>query len=567
MPTPLLSPDKLFALSKIMAKIIVGTAVEKEDAAELPPPPAKKSKASKKKSVEEAPETVDTLPDTQIEEAEAEQAPKRRRIKKVVKPAEPAEPAESQIADSGEEAEVAQSTDGGESEKDKPAMVDVAVEASKTEIRALVSAPVGGLATPKGADSDDDMAGQTRRRRSCSLPSRSDRYYEDPEALNDLRSWNKRTMCGRLSDPNLTLVLAAPPTPTEESKQAPAVPPPPPEDSQQAAPAFLLEQQYKITDSDRDAVLNAASSLDVPVNVRNKLYAALNRSLQKPWVPSGALARWAEDQQNASSKFNFLREWCKDTCFGSVVVEEKHTKTSEEFKKMSIGWATKLDLELKYNSSTNETGKAYVEKLLKGQWRPHPFFPKDKEMRLYKHLQNLSEGRQDSEIHQKGYSILGEMEAKPETASALETTFGPKMLDAKDFVGFAKANAPEPKAKGKAKSKVEASSPMEPASEKTAKGAKNAAPKTVKLAALLNKLNGKEMEMNVLRTKLSTVKPNMKSILDQHLEKAEELKGNLEPAVLAGEEDAELAEEVQAFMNGKELKADVALATKTVKAG
>ena len=49
---------------------------------------------------------------------------------------------------------------------------------------------------------------------------------------------------------------------------------------QNAVPA----DSYKTLDADRDLVLSAASSLDVPVNIRNKLYAALKEVLKQPEV-------------------------------------------------------------------------------------------------------------------------------------------------------------------------------------------------------------------------------------------------------------------------------------------
>ena len=330
---------------------------------------------------------------------------------------------------------------------------------------------------------------------------------------------------------------------------------------QNAVPA----ESYKMLDADRDLVLSAASSLDVPVNIRNKLYAALNRALKKPWVSPNILARWSEDQTSSTAKFNFLKEWCKDTTFNAVTIEEKHTKKSEDFRQMTIGWLTKLDLELKYKVATNPAGRAYVDKLMKGQSKPHPFFPRDKEMRLYKHLSDFTEGRIDSNVHEKGFSVKGEMEGNADIVTSLAGQFGSSMLSDADNAGFQPAvDETKPKGKGKAKAKA---APSSPGPEGKVDKKPKDGPKAIKLALLLNKVNGKEIEMNMLRNQLGTVKPNMKNILDSHLQQLEDIKSKLEPAALAGDEDVDLSNEVVVFLGGKEMKSDIQLAAKSVKGG
>lgn len=322
----------------------------------------------------------------------------------------------------------------------------------------------------------------------------------------------------------------------------------------------IVESQYKLNDSDRDLVLSAVSSLDVPVNVRNKLYVALNRSLQKAWVPPEVLARWADDQENSVSKFAFLKEWCNDTTFAAMKIEERHIKKTEEFRHMKIGWSTKLDLELKYKADTNVGGKAYVEKLLKGPSKPHPFFPRDKTMRLYKHLAEIGEGRMDTHVHEKMSSIKGDVDGNADVAKVLENFAGKSVVNQADFQVFDDKPVADKPAKPAKKIKEAEAVPAEPAVKKEAA-------KVPKLSALLNKINAKEMEMNTLRNQLGNIKPNLKNMLDTHLQMLEDFKIKLEPAVLAGEEDVKLATEANLLLTDKSLKSDVALAAKTVKAG
>ena len=114
------------------------------------------------------------------------------------------------------------------------------------------------------------------------------------------------------------------------------------------------------------------------------------------------------------------------------------------------------------------------------------------------------------------------------------------------------------KSKGKAKAKAEA------APVAAVEGAKQKA-SAPKLAVCLNKLNAKEVEMSTMRTRLASTKPGMKQILDVHLGKLEVLKGKLEPLVLNGEEDVDLAAEATAFLHDKDLKNDVRLASQQLK--
>lgn len=322
-------------------------------------------------------------------------------------------------------------------------------------------------------------------------------------------------------------------------------------------PAPGSADAYKISDADRNAVLTAASSLDVPVSVRNKLYAALGRSLQKPWVPATVLARWSEDSENAGTKFAFLKEWVQHTKFGHVQIREQHIQRSEQFKAITFGWSTKMDLDIKYQSATNPTGASYVNKLIaKAQTKAHPFFPKDKGMRLYKILAEVTEGKREASNKEKSYALEGSMEENEDAFKALEGAMQNnvrEVLDAGDAGDDGKK-----KSRGKAKAKAEPApvSAVEPAKKKEV---------ALKLAACLNKLNAKEVEMSTMRTRLASTKPGMKQLLDVHLGNLEDLKGKIEPLVLNGDEDVDLAGEAAAFLQDKDMKNDIRLASQQLK--
>ena len=184
-------------------------------------------------------------------------------------------------------------------------------------------------------------------------------------------------------------------------------------------------------------------------------------------------------------------------------------------------------------------------------------------MRLHKHLSDFAEGRKDSNVHEKGISVKGELEGSADNVTSLDGQFVSSMLSDADNAGFQPAaNDAKPKGKVEAKAK---DAPSSPGSEAKADKKPKEAPKAIKLALLLNWVNGKEIEMNMLRNQLATVKPNMKNMLDSHLQQLEDIKSKLEPAALAGEEDADMSKEVVLFLGGKKMKSDIQLAAKSAK--
>ena len=323
---------------------------------------------------------------------------------------------------------------------------------------------------------------------------------------------------------------------------------------------------YQIGAADRDMVLAAATTLDVPVSVRNKLYSALSRSLAKPWVPAAVLAKWSEDQENSAAKFRFLQSWCRNTRFQEVRVEQRHIQKSEDYKNVTFGWMSKLELDLKYQSSSNAEGAALVAKLIKGPCKPHPFFPKDRNMRLYKHVVEITEGRRQQNITEKGCTTKGFMEDNADALQALEAGLSKGALKDEDFDTLNQLPQPvddkasKKKLAGKKEADTSKSAELDSKPDKARK-----APAVLKLTACLNKLNSKEVEMTSLRTRLQVAKPNMMHLLDTHLEKLEVLKGKVEPLALGGEECDELSAETALFLQDKTMKNDVGMAAKQLK--
>ncbi len=215
---------------------------------------------------------------------------------------------------------------------------------------------------------------------------------------------------------------------------------------------------FHIPEHEAQLVLTAATAADVPVDVRNKLQLTMGRDMRKQGVPGHVLARWADAKRDRTGKASllFLQEWVSDKSFGTLLAREKSERVASTFLQapcsftvswvylacsacacmclscihlfctrmyMSAGqeeyiWATREDLMRDYSGYGRPEGKEYVDRLLahSKQSRPHPLFPKDREMRLHKVLGRVSEGRSASSTSTRGYELVAEV--APDAAHA-----------------------------------------------------------------------------------------------------------------------------------------------------
>lgn len=214
------------------------------------------------------------------------------------------------------------------------------------------------------------------------------------------------------------LPASAPPAAAPQPAEAPAEPAPslaplgtPSSEASSRTPPS--KAPYLVDPEVKDRVLKALEASDVDVKIRNKLYAAMGRALDQPWIPGAVLARWAEDSKDRKRKFAFLQEWVQDTAFGKVVVEERHVVLASTYEEQQYGWFTKMDLMVKFQGFQHEEGRAYVEKVISGaRTRPHPQWPKDPEMKLYRVLHSLVVGQRSESKREKGYAMESEVETK-----------------------------------------------------------------------------------------------------------------------------------------------------------
>ena len=125
-------------------------------------------------------------------------------------------------------------------------------------------------------------------------------------------------------------------------------------------------------------VLDATEPADLDNKLRNKLYVAMGRSMEKPGVPGAVLARWAEDRKHNADKFHFLKEWAKDPSFGKMTLTETHYRKAVDYKETDYEWVTKYDLYSSKNAYAHQDQMDYCNEILsQARKKPHPSHKKN----------------------------------------------------------------------------------------------------------------------------------------------------------------------------------------------
>ena len=148
---------------------------------------------------------------------------------------------------------------------------------------------------------------------------------------------------------------------------------------------------YKMSAEDRMAILSAKDSSEVPVKVRNRLYAALGRLVKSAShrVSPAFLQKWQAAQAAGNeTKFSFLQTWARDTTGSEVVMSERFTRATTESNKEKYSWVTKYDLYAAKQAWANPLQMGYCDKLLAvARTRPHSD-PKHKKDSTQSHKQS-----------------------------------------------------------------------------------------------------------------------------------------------------------------------------------
>mgnify|MGYP003346170363 CR=1 FL=1 len=155
-----------------------------------------------------------------------------------------------------------------------------------------------------------------------------------------------------------------------------------------------------MTADERALILDAKDSKDVPVKLRNKLYAALNRFLTSPRVTKSVAEAWKNAADKGHhSKFEFLQTWARDTSGGQVELEEVHRRESTDKDELMYSWITKYDLYINKNAYRFPQIMVYCDKLIaaaRSKKHVDRKFRNDPEMKMYKILNSCLENHTES---------------------------------------------------------------------------------------------------------------------------------------------------------------------------
>ena len=172
-------------------------------------------------------------------------------------------------------------------------------------------------------------------------------------------------------------------------------------------------------------VLDAAESSEIDVKVRNKLYSAISRMLQRPGVSPHVLARWEAAGDSRIGKFSFLKEWVKDTSCGELVRKEIHLRRTTKYTDDQKVWATKMQVYAWYHAHTSPDAKKFVDDMcVKAVSKPNPDkkYKADPRFRVF-HVPYLNlTGSKDEAGRQTQLEVEGTVSCTTEEeAKALET--------------------------------------------------------------------------------------------------------------------------------------------------
>ena len=137
----------------------------------------------------------------------------------------------------------------------------------------------------------------------------------------------------------------------------------------------MVKGFYNLSAEDRTAVLTAADSAGVPIKLRNKLYAALDRLVKQgpKKISADFIAKWQRaEMEGNESKFVFLQTWAQDTSGAAIVMSERFSKSATETDEVSWTWVTKFDLYALKDAYSHPMQMTFCDKLLAAaKSRPH----------------------------------------------------------------------------------------------------------------------------------------------------------------------------------------------------
>ncbi len=191
---------------------------------------------------------------------------------------------------------------------------------------------------------------------------------------------------------------------------------------------------YQMDAEDRALVLNARMPKDIPLKVRNKIYSAIGRALDRPKISSAMAVAWRSAEtaeQPREAKFEFLRKFAQDTEGAEMNIWEMGERTQRSYEDDRYIWITKTELYVKMNAFKYKEVAIYCDKQLAGApTRPHTEkrHRRDPDFRQYKILKESIDGDWKDTSHKSGYELEGGVDpsATTEAVLACEQAMGPK---------------------------------------------------------------------------------------------------------------------------------------------
>ena len=136
-------------------------------------------------------------------------------------------------------------------------------------------------------------------------------------------------------------------------------------------------------------------------------------------IPGPVVARYAEDKSNKPQMLSLLKEWVADTSCATISYSERHVTIADTYSTKEYDRMTRLELDIKYKSAEYPEGKKIVDFLVKtSKSFAHPDYPKKKEMRQYRVLQHVLEGKKHTSRTMTDLDAHGQI-ASTEAASVL----------------------------------------------------------------------------------------------------------------------------------------------------
>ena len=150
-----------------------------------------------------------------------------------------------------------------------------------------------------------------------------------------------------------------------------------------------------------------------------RLFEAVANGKNPLNISGPVIARYAEDKSNKPQMLSLLKEWVADTSCATISYSERHVTIADTYSTKEYDRMTRLELDIKYKSAEYPEGKKIVDFLVKtSKSFAHPDYPKKKEMRQYRVLQHVLEGKKNTSRTMTDLNAHGQI-AATEAASIL----------------------------------------------------------------------------------------------------------------------------------------------------